>query len=941
MHNSISTPLVSVVIPCFNYGHYLSEALDSLISQTYLNWECIVVDDGSIDNTKEVAAFYCSKDARITYIYQNNSGVSVARNSGIKHSKGEYILPLDADDIIAPEYLSKAVSILNIRADIKLVYCDAELFGDKNGPWHLPDFSFENLLKGNMIFCSALFRKSDFVQTNGYNSAMRYRWEDWDFWISFLKDGGKVHKIPEVLFFYRIKENSRERNINVDTKRITETYAALYKNHYDLYKKYNLLVSVSVILFNNNIQELPRLIKSVLNQSLPFFELLLVNKYHENESKKIADWYAQQDERIKILTFSHEQTWEVVINKAVVQAKGQWLWIVTPETYPDERFLETLLPHAEGNAGAGLVMSACRLYHYNALVGKFPADDVNEGTGKWLNNTIMNSEDAIKSTFVHYNPIISISTLLIKRDLYNQAGGVKSYSSTYWDWLLYIKILLHAKLIYIATEVSFVVYSQRFIDKKLGKATEIMSLSEYTHFISALLTIFKSNNYITSLLLKLYSKVWCDNASQGLIKLGHLKLMSQMLQPLDTKVKGSLYKNLLLINSNFSSVSQSILKQLLEKNNSGLALKYNSKQSLANAAKPYLVKLPEVAKERPRILHVIANFITGGSSRLVIDLIEYLGSEYEQEVVVPYLSYPPAYIGQVIRPLGGYQAEEINKYIAGFNPHIMHVHYWGKGDYKWYELFFRAAEKQQIPVVENINVPVQPYYSTSVKKYVYVSKFVQDEYALPGTKGVVIYPGSNFSLFNSDIHTSNNSCIGMVYRLDEDKLNENSIDVFIKVAQRKKDSHCLIVGGGHFYELYKNKVQRAGVESNFEFTGYVAYETLPDYFKRMSLFVAPVWDESFGQVSPFAMNMGLPVVGYNVGALSEIIDNPGLLITPGDSDSLADLIVELLLNDSMRYKIANLNKKRAQELFSVQAMIQGYKELYGYTLKQDAKLKAT
>ncbi len=108
------------------------DALNSVLAQVYTNWECIILDDGSTDDSAKVAKAYTEKDKRFTYIYQVNKGLPSARNAAIKNSSGKYILPLDADDKISPGYLAGAVDVLEKNKDIKLVYCRAELFGKKN-----------------------------------------------------------------------------------------------------------------------------------------------------------------------------------------------------------------------------------------------------------------------------------------------------------------------------------------------------------------------------------------------------------------------------------------------------------------------------------------------------------------------------------------------------------------------------------------------------------------------------------------------------------------------------------------------------------------------------------------------------------------------------------------------------------------------------------------
>ena len=205
----MNTPLVSVVVPCFRQGKYLSEALQSVLDQTYQNWECIVVNDGSPDNTEEIAAGWIKKDDRFKYLYQENSGVSSARNTGIAHSKGEYILPLDADDKISAEYIEKAVEAFHQSPELTLVYCEAEKFGKESGRWNLAPFSLYTMSRKNVIFCSALYKKKDWERVGGYDVKMSAGIEDWEFWIALLKDGGKTKKLDFTGFYYRITNNSR------------------------------------------------------------------------------------------------------------------------------------------------------------------------------------------------------------------------------------------------------------------------------------------------------------------------------------------------------------------------------------------------------------------------------------------------------------------------------------------------------------------------------------------------------------------------------------------------------------------------------------------------------------------------------------------------------------------------------------------------------------
>ena len=223
---------VSIIVPCHNQGVFLSEALDSVLNQTYQNWECIIINDGSTDNTETIANEYCQKDNRFRYIYQNNQGVCVARNNAIHSCSGEFILPLDGDDKIAPSLLEKSVKILEIDPKISIVYSDTELFGDELGMYNLPVFSIDRMLIDNCIQNSSLFRRSDYDMTKGYNPNMKGGLEDWDFWLSVLEYGGTVYTISEILFYYRTKKGSMRNSID---QKADHLKTRIIRNHWKLY----------------------------------------------------------------------------------------------------------------------------------------------------------------------------------------------------------------------------------------------------------------------------------------------------------------------------------------------------------------------------------------------------------------------------------------------------------------------------------------------------------------------------------------------------------------------------------------------------------------------------------------------------------------------------------------------------------------------------------
>jgi len=205
---------VSIIIPCFNDGKYLAEALTSAQTQTYPDLEIIIVDDHSTDPfTCTFLQELTERGHNVLSLPDGKKGPSAARNLGITAAKGVFILPLDADDRIEPTYAEKAVEHMRRNAAIGICYCKARRFGLKHGPWRLRPYSWDDMLAGNMIFAAAMFRKKDWEAIGGYDEALLIGLEDYAFWINLIALGREVVRIDEELFWYRMKSGSRTARI--------------------------------------------------------------------------------------------------------------------------------------------------------------------------------------------------------------------------------------------------------------------------------------------------------------------------------------------------------------------------------------------------------------------------------------------------------------------------------------------------------------------------------------------------------------------------------------------------------------------------------------------------------------------------------------------------------------------------------------------------------
>ncbi|PZX50098.1 glycosyltransferase involved in cell wall biosynthesis [Algoriphagus ratkowskyi] len=233
----MSDSLVSVIIPVYNGEKYLEETIQSALASTHKPLEIIIVNDGSTDGSVAIVTRFSKENSHVKLISQKNAGVSAALNTGCKAAIGIYLFPLGADDLISEDYLSEAANILDSQQEVKVVYSEAEKFGEFGRKhWKLKPFSRNLLARDNMIFACSLFRKTDWEVVDGFSEDMKMGREDWEFWIKILKNGGEVVKLPFLGFFYRIHSGSKRKKTGTNQKK-RERIAYLNSKHMDFFQK--------------------------------------------------------------------------------------------------------------------------------------------------------------------------------------------------------------------------------------------------------------------------------------------------------------------------------------------------------------------------------------------------------------------------------------------------------------------------------------------------------------------------------------------------------------------------------------------------------------------------------------------------------------------------------------------------------------------------------
>lgn len=272
---------ISVIVPCYNQALFIEECLGSILTQSFRDWECIIVDDGSTDHSSEIISKWLERDSRFSYIFKENGGVASARNIGIKRAAGDWILPLDGDDFIAPEYMEKASQKFN--KEVLIIYPECRCFGDRDGIWELPPYKLQDFLLNNSIVNSCFFKKGDALATQLYDENID-GFEDWEFLIQLVEKhrDKKVLKLDYPGLNYRVSVSSR----NIFLKTMNKDQVAfeyIVSKHQDLYLEF---YPYQKILSDN------RLMTEELAQQKSWVKYYKSSKIHILAEKLIKCYYS-------------------------------------------------------------------------------------------------------------------------------------------------------------------------------------------------------------------------------------------------------------------------------------------------------------------------------------------------------------------------------------------------------------------------------------------------------------------------------------------------------------------------------------------------------------------------------------------------------------------------------------------------------------------------
>lgn len=232
------TPLVSIVIPCYNGSSTVVDAIQSALDQTYENIEIIVVDDGSTDNSNDIIREIETVEPKISLYHQENRGLSAARNYGLSYTNGEYVVFLDADDKLKDSYVATAIAYYLRHPDTTIVYSNIELFERETGLLPLDPFETRLFLRYNCIPAFAMVKTEQIKAIGGFDESV-ILFEDWECWMHLLKIyGGNVYRIEEAQYFYRkrcTKDSITDRYVG-NSDKLKEVNAYVFSKHRTFYE---------------------------------------------------------------------------------------------------------------------------------------------------------------------------------------------------------------------------------------------------------------------------------------------------------------------------------------------------------------------------------------------------------------------------------------------------------------------------------------------------------------------------------------------------------------------------------------------------------------------------------------------------------------------------------------------------------------------------------
>lgn len=393
-------PLISILLPTYNTNPtYLRSCIDSVLSQSYDNWELCISDDNSTsEQTKDVIKEYVEKYDNVIVTFRKENGhISKSSNTALSMAKGDYISLLDHDDILPPNALFEVVNAINKNPEVDLIYTDEDKIdheGNHIEPFFKPDWSPDFMNSCNMITHFATMKANIIRGVNGFTVGTHGA-QDWDLFLKITAKTNNIYHIPKILYHWRKSETSTAMNANskpyayINQKNVLRSSVrqrkenAYIDSHVTLgfwRKKYviptNPLVSI-IIPTKNNFKYIKKCIESIIeNTTYPYFEIIIVDT--GSTDSQVNNFYGKlinDNENIQIVKYKKKFNFSDACNYGADNSNGEYLLFLNNDTEViTHDWIQSLLEHAQrpevGMVGPKLIFEDKTIQHAGIVLSE-------------------------------------------------------------------------------------------------------------------------------------------------------------------------------------------------------------------------------------------------------------------------------------------------------------------------------------------------------------------------------------------------------------------------------------------------------------------------------------------------------------------------------------------------------------------------------------------
>ncbi|MGC8490862.1 MAG: glycosyltransferase [Syntrophobacteraceae bacterium] len=438
---------VSVIIPCFNYGRFLPDAVRSVVSQEFNDLEVIIVNDGSTDDSLQIARrLIAAHPCRtIRLIDQANSGQpAVSRNAGIARARGEYVICLDADDMLAPGMIKECFEVLRSDPSVSIVYTDRRDFGDVDQVVRTHAYNFERLKYANHLSYCALFRRKVWEDVGGYRTNVK-GCEDWDFWVAAGARGHFGRYLPKPLFMYRRHGTGLYQEVLKDLR---AKFSQIVLNNRSSYTDEDIgrasdylriiaagpsdsppMVSV-VVPTRNRPEMLVEALQSILHQTYRDFEIIVINDGGTDEVAAITA-RLNSSGKIRYLKLPENLERSAARNAGIRISRGKYIAYLDDDDIFYPSHLETHVRYLL-NTGCSVAYSGSCMAIQEKKNGRYVVGKKGVVPARPFDRSLLLA--------VNFIPLLSI---VHERGCLERSGFFDEELRTHEDWDLLIRLSKH------------------------------------------------------------------------------------------------------------------------------------------------------------------------------------------------------------------------------------------------------------------------------------------------------------------------------------------------------------------------------------------------------------------------------------------------------------------------------------------------------------------